>query len=246
MLYVIIGCSLSINLNVPVIVINRPQDHTRRQFMEQQFNNSNFTNFTYVVHPPRLPFRTNYPISRNEIGCTRAHVSALISQARAASCFLIVEDDADLSLMWMWPLSLHEICEKMTQHDPLWNTLQLYASGTRKPARGTLTVSKFKEGTWGTVAYLATPLTGKSLLHYTVNNTLLLKHNIRSKWGTADSVVYNYLNSHGYTLSPSYIYLNINANSIIHPSKTAKTVAIIHRIKQHAQTTMVQPIQFIN
>ena len=58
---------------------------------------------------------------------------------------------------------------------------------------------------WSTVAYLATLTAVDLLRNLTQNNTSLLRGRICSKWGVADSAIYNFCGAHGYSMYPSLV-----------------------------------------
>merc|ERR1712166_841354 len=168
--------------------------------------------FTLVPQSKR-PLETDYPEPKGSagvMGCTRAHFSfAQMLLKRGDRCAVVAEDDACFALSPHWPVSLSDLCDKMFQKDPKWTTLTLYSSDIKsKPKSGGFGIYKYTEGTWGTVAYLATQRWTKIMVALSKNNTRLMRSEIQSKYGTADSAVYAFKGSSGYVLYPDYVFPN--------------------------------------
>jgi len=164
-----------------------------------------------IVEQPTTTLKHDYPISKSQLGCTSAHIAfaLALSKANDLDCAVVVEDDASFALSSFWPFSLRELCNRMFERDPEWTTLMLYSSDTSQPHEAhAVSVRKYTEGTWGTVSYLATSKWADKIIGLTQSNTRMMKSEIGSLYGTADSVLYAFRGSSGYVLHPNYVFPN--------------------------------------
>lgn len=164
-----------------------------------------------VVPQSKKPLQSDYPSTRNKgvLGCTRAHLSfAQELLKRGDKCAVVAEDDASFAMSAHWPESLKDLCDRMFKKDPNWTTLTLYAHNARAPPNGHVDIVRYTEGTWGTVAYMATQRWAKIMTKLSHDNTRLMRSEIGSRYGTADSAVYAFKGSAGYVLHPNYVFPN--------------------------------------
>jgi len=156
-------------------------------------------------------FQSDYPISRGEASCTRAHLAfAWELKASGEDCALVAEDDASFLLSSYWPVSLRDLCDGMSKFDPKWTTLQVYQDGSRvRGAKLTgLKIDTYPEGVWGTVAYLATQKWADDMIRLSHNNTRLMKADFMSEYGVADSALYHYKGANEYLVTPGLFFPN--------------------------------------
>jgi GR25 family glycosyltransferase involved in LPS biosynthesis len=195
-------------VDVPVFVLSLGGE--RQKTMIQELKDEQVTDFI-VVGQPSVDLLTDYPVKKSEVGCTRAHIAFAQSLLKKpeVDCAVVVEDDASFALTSHWPFSLREICNRMFENHDQWTTLMLYSSDRKLPNENhVLSVTPYREGIWGTVAYLATQRWARLIVNITANNTRLFKKEIGSKYGTADSSVYAFKGAKGYILRPNFVFPN--------------------------------------
>eukprot|EP00658_Telonema_sp_P-2_P077881 TRINITY_DN7154_c0_g1_i3.p1 TRINITY_DN7154_c0_g1~~TRINITY_DN7154_c0_g1_i3.p1 ORF type:complete len:388 (-),score=46.65 TRINITY_DN7154_c0_g1_i3:155-1318(-) len=195
-------------LGVPVYVLSlggeRLAQFAREMKAERQ------PSFVRVPQPPRDDgWKSDYAISQKDGWGTKAHIAAAQELLRRGdSCAMVAEDDATFGMSPHWPLSLRELCDMMFAKDPDWTAVALYSTEMRTPESGKVQVRKHTHRTFGGVAYLATQRWARLLVRVTANNTRLMKREVGSSYGIADSVIYHMKNSSAWVLRPVYVFPN--------------------------------------
>ena len=192
---------------VPLYVLTLGGKRFEQFKKEMQAEHHPFT----VVPQSKKPLQSDYPHIKNKgvLGCTRAHLSfAQELLKRGDKCAVVAEDDASFALSAHWPESLKDLCNRMFKKDSNWTTLTLYAHNAKVPPSGHVHIVRYTEDTWGTVAYMATQRWARIMTDLSRGNTRLMRSEIGSKYGTADSAVYAFKGSAGYVLHPNYVFPN--------------------------------------
>lgn len=148
--------------------------------------------------------------SPGELGCTLSHLAAaarLVKDGHAAA--LVLEDDAHLGLLPIWPLPLPELVKALP---PRWSTLQLYHGtdpSAEPPLHGRVALAPYdlsaRVRSPGTVAYLLSQRGARALLALTRNGTAVHAAALRTRDGRADTVMFEYPGAAPFLAWPRYV-----------------------------------------
>ena len=170
-----------------------------------------------LAHELDKTIRTLKP---SEFGCTMAHINAAKYMVKnKLPHALVVEDDANFTLMPDWPKTLEQIVSELPKG---WTTCQLYFGGEIKQEKSGIKKKLAKNPGWGTVAYLLSAK-GASI----VSNIDIQTYNEDL---VADIFMYKFPGAEPYIHYPRYIITGEMASTIhqdhenVHKEDSAKIV----------------------
>lgn len=165
--------------------------------------------------------------SPGELGCTLSHLAVakrLVADGHAAA--LVLEDDAHLGLVPLWPVSLAELVRALP---PRWTTLQLYHgtdTAAEPPLRGHSALVPYdlsaRVRSPGTVAYVLSRRGARALLRLTDGGEAVHARALGTRDGRADTVMYEFQGALPFVVWPRYV---LPYNDLAHAASTihAKT-----------------------
>lgn len=172
--------------------------------------------------------------SAGELGCTLSHLAVarqLLRDGHAAA--LVLEDDAHLGLVPLWPLSARGLTNLLP---PGWTTLRLY-HGTgaefepelKHGAQAVLTPYDLSATVRspGTVAYVLSREGASALLALTDHGRGVHRDRLRTRDGRADTVMYEFPGALPYIVWPRHIF---PYNDLSHASSTIHATASKHHL----------------
>mmetsp|Transcript_48254 Transcript_48254/g.112807 ORF Transcript_48254/g.112807 Transcript_48254/m.112807 type:complete len:268 (+) Transcript_48254:48-851(+) len=165
--------------------------------------------------------------SAGELGCTLSHLAVAKQLEQAGHpAALVLEDDAHLGLVPLWPVPLAELVKALP---PLWTTLQLYHgtdASLEPPLRGHSAIVPYdltaRVRSPGTVAYLLSRRGARALLRLTDEGASVHERNLQTRDGHADTVMFEFPGALSFIVWPRYV---LPYNDLAHSTSTihAKT-----------------------
>jgi GR25 family glycosyltransferase involved in LPS biosynthesis len=224
-----------LKINIPIYYINLERSLNRREYMEEQFNKFNITNYKRIeaidgekiknidsdTVDNNIKFINNYKnLKKNEVGCVLSHIKAIKNAyENNLEEVLILEDDCSLNLINFWDEDLKSLI-KTVPYD--WEIIQLYTINCIEDfnIKNKFILYDNKKGCWSSAAYLINRKGMKNILDY-VNidrNTIVLGNKIKDKlyppYGAADSFIYNLTKTYYITIPLFYTTNDILESSI--------------------------------
>mmetsp|Transcript_8641 Transcript_8641/g.22725 ORF Transcript_8641/g.22725 Transcript_8641/m.22725 type:complete len:268 (-) Transcript_8641:117-920(-) len=183
--------------------------------------------------------------SAGELGCTLSHLAVAKQLEQAGHpAALVLEDDAHLGLVPLWPVPLAELVKALP---PLWTTLQLYhtADVAYAPPAGDapvgLTVVPYGGVHMsGTVAYVLSRRGADALMRCTRAGRAVHRKGLATRNGLTDTILYEFPHAEPWALWPRYIFGHprfLGPSLHVGVRQALREARIAHGIVDHAQAT---------
>lgn len=217
------------SIRFPILYINLDRSSDRRKFMENQFKDFNITNYTRIpaVDGKKINYKNgdlgdfkfinNYPENSStilELACTLSHIRAIkYAYENNLGTVLILEDDADLSLMPYWKYCPSAI-EKMAPNN--WELIQLQSIEDNNKIDMNY---NFTPQAFGAVAYLINR-NGQQKIYNLFFNNILHITKIKNTYLVSDSFIFDKLNTYKIS-TPLITPFNEYLESTVHDNHTS-------------------------
>jgi GR25 family glycosyltransferase involved in LPS biosynthesis len=225
-------------LGMPVYFVNMDENGDRRVQLEERLQEIGVAGTRVPGVDGRLLFGSASVHSgfewnsAGELGCTLSHLAvakALVEDGHAAA--LVLEDDAHLGLLPLWPSPLSELVRALP---PSWSTLQLY-HGTdvrhEPPLQGLSALVPYdltaQVRSPGTVAYVLSRRGARELLRLTDGGTTVHAAQLGTRDGHADTVMFEFPGALPYIVWPRFV---LPYNDLTHSTSTIHAATTKHHL----------------